>query len=471
VVGFGVVLVLGGLMYWILRKRLKEFAPHHIGDHRCNPLELFVLDQETDTYSLSKLQFYVWTGVSVFGYVYLTVARSLVQWQFDLADVPANLPGIIFISATTSVVATGVTAAKGPKGAGEVHPSLADLITSGGVVAPERFQFLVWTLLGAGSFVAMILLRDPGEIVELPTIPQGFLALMGVSSAGYVGGKLTRTPGPIIDEIIPTEGTLTLEIRGRNLSQDATFRIGTKAGDVVITRDRLSDKDSEPKVKIVTPEDAAEPKGFAKCLRIIIVDPDPKWTAEKTTLTLINPDGQKAAWEFEVKKTPTTLEIAADVAKTKAENADTAVKEARAELAKLKTAADENKKVARAAAEQAKAAQTEADKLTTANAEAEVELTKINTALNTARETNNQVEVDRLTKDKAKLDQVIQTAKQKEQVAADAKAKAQKLTSEQTQAEQLVEQKLEAAKALEVTAADAKQAAERAKEAARLPPP
>src|SRR5207302_7513248 len=34
--------------------------------------------------------------------------------------------------------------------------------------------------------------------ISLPEIPQNFLYLMGVSSAGYLGGKLVRKPGPVI---------------------------------------------------------------------------------------------------------------------------------------------------------------------------------------------------------------------------------------------------------------------------------
>ena len=96
-------------------------------------------------------------------------------------DVPENLPGIIFISASTSFLAQGITNMKGPKGAGDARPSLGDLITSGGIVAPERFKFLVWTVLGGLAFVDLVFLEAPDVIQTLLKVPGGFLQLMGAS--------------------------------------------------------------------------------------------------------------------------------------------------------------------------------------------------------------------------------------------------------------------------------------------------
>ena len=85
----------------------------------------------------------------MFGYVYLSVSRSLVQGRFEFADIPENLPGILLLTVSTSALAVGITNAKSSKGAGKLGPSLADFVTTGGLVAAERVQFLVWTLVGA----------------------------------------------------------------------------------------------------------------------------------------------------------------------------------------------------------------------------------------------------------------------------------------------------------------------------------
>jgi hypothetical protein len=163
-------------------------------------LRLLFLDPQTDTYSLSKLQFYLWTNAALFGYAYLFISRVLIQhgiWP----DIPPNLPGVIAIAAGTSVSSQVITSSKGSKGAGALYPSFADFITSGGVVAPDRLQMLLWTLFGVGAFIVSTLGQAPASIQDLPTVPDHLLYMMGLSSAGYLGGKLARKAGPVINEI------------------------------------------------------------------------------------------------------------------------------------------------------------------------------------------------------------------------------------------------------------------------------
>jgi hypothetical protein len=163
-------------------------------------LRLLFLDPQTDTYSLSKLQFYLWTNAALFGYAYLFISRVLVQhglWP----DIPPNLPGVIAIAAGTSVGSQLITSSKGSKGAGPLYPGFADFITSGGVVAPDRLQMLLWTLFGVGAFIVDTLQQAPAMIQDLPTVPDHLLYMMGLSSAGYLGGKMARKAGPVVDEI------------------------------------------------------------------------------------------------------------------------------------------------------------------------------------------------------------------------------------------------------------------------------
>jgi hypothetical protein len=290
-VGF---LVLFGLVLWIVGRGVRGNA---IAGRSHGLVTALLLDKETDTLSLSRLQFFLWTGAAVFGYLYLAVARSLVQGKLEFVDVPEGLPGIILISAATTVVAQGITAAKGPKGAGEVHPSAADLITVGGVVAPERFQFLIWTVLGVLAFVFLVVLQDPGTIQELPKVPTGFMQLMGVSSAGYLGGKLARKSGPVIDEIVANQGSLELKILGRGLSRDAGFRIGEED----LTSDKITSSDTATpgKPKIIDKDTQTGDENMAKVLELIIKDPKPEWLPSGR-LTIINPDGQKASWSYSI---------------------------------------------------------------------------------------------------------------------------------------------------------------------------
>ena len=102
-----------------------------------------LIDEATNTYGLSKFQLLAWTAATIFGYLYLSVARGFVQGVFTLADIPENLPGIILVAGSTSLLALGADVAHGSKGAGDEHPSLADFFTNGGVIAPERLQFFL----------------------------------------------------------------------------------------------------------------------------------------------------------------------------------------------------------------------------------------------------------------------------------------------------------------------------------------
>jgi hypothetical protein len=250
-------------------------------------LAALFLEKETDTYSLSKFQFYSWTVAAIFGYLVLTLAQSLVQGKFVFADIPKNLPGIIFISATTTVVAQGITIARGAKGAGPIQPGLADFVTTGGLVAAERFQFFIWTLVGVFTFLFLVVFSDPTNVSDLPRIPDGFLALMGVSSFGYLGGKLARKPGPIIDDITATLGSLTLKISGRKLSAHASFNIdGTDVSSGLVTADG-------------TDPDGAQTDGLFKTLTLVIAEPAARLQQTgRHEFTITNPDGQNAQWFY-----------------------------------------------------------------------------------------------------------------------------------------------------------------------------
>lgn len=254
-----------------------------------------LLDPETSTYSLSKLQFYAWTAAAVAGYTYLSVARSLVQGAMTFADVPANLPGILLVSVGTGVLATGVSGTTGGKGSGDFEPTASDLITSGGVVAPERLQFLVWTALGVLAFLFYTFSIGPDQITDLPPIPQGFLELMGVSAAGYLGGKLARGPGPKIVRITaqPSGTALALTIDGTAL--------GTKGASYMLADLAPATPADKPVKLTLDPATCViDSTGFATHIvaTAAAVDGITFASRQKLRFTIVNQDGEKAAWEF-----------------------------------------------------------------------------------------------------------------------------------------------------------------------------
>ena len=272
-------------------------------------LTALFMDEQTQTYSLSKCQFYAWTIAAILGYIFFAVARSIIQGVAVFPDIPGGLPAILLYSAGTSVLATGITGSKGSKGAGEVHPTLADFITTGGVVAPERLQFVVWTAVGVFTFLTIVFKSDPLTVSDLPKIPDGFLQLMGISSAGYLAGKLARKAGPVIKVIsvtnvnpidydppgaAPVPTALTLNLQGQNLDPKATIKVGS----TVLRGDLFT----------ITPPtgQAADPQsGFCTELNVTLWDAA-TFVVGKHTLSLVNSDGQAADVDYPIG--PMTIE-------------------------------------------------------------------------------------------------------------------------------------------------------------------
>lgn len=288
----GIFVALVGLIVFFVQKGNR---PTDIDGTKYDFWSALLIDQKTNTYSLTRLQFYLWTGVAIFSYLYLMLSRSLVQGQLEFIDIPQGLPGIVLISATTTVVSEGITTTKGSKGGGNIKPEFSNLITTGGLIAPERFQFLVWTILGVLAYLFVVLWQSPEQIKDLPQIPSGFLQLMGISSAGYLGGKLARKPGPFINSIessIDNESSLVLNIQGSNLSSTATFKLnkGEQIPPSLIT------------TTIKTSEENASDSSLAKVLEIVIKNPKKAWYENGNILTIYNSDTQYSEQKFEAPK-------------------------------------------------------------------------------------------------------------------------------------------------------------------------
>jgi len=270
------------------------------------------LDVQTYSYSLSKCQFYAWTAAAVIGYLFLAVSKSYVQGSATFPDIPSGLPGILLASAGTAVLSTAITSVKGDKGAGNPVPNFSDFITSGGVIAADRLQFAVWTLVGILTFLTIVFMSDPRNINDLPSIPSGFLQIMGISAAGYIGGKLARKPGPTLDAISISSGDPTLELPGKpkeltfqltgsGLSQSASFSIDGEP----IFPDTIRGKDDNSKLpELVQQDPTIGDPNFARILRVRVVQPRDSWLGGTTkhNFTITNPDSQRATQLFQIFK-------------------------------------------------------------------------------------------------------------------------------------------------------------------------
>jgi hypothetical protein len=281
-----------------------------LGPRRSGFLTALLL--ENGAFSLGKLQFYAWTAAAVFGYLFLAFARSLVQWRFELPEVPEGLPGIVGISAGTSVAAAAIGALSATRGPAGTKPSLADLIVTGGTVIVDRVQFLVWTIVAIVAFLAVVLTADPARIDTLPIIPNGLLYLMGLSAAGYLGGKFVRRPSPSLQTIAATDDAankkLSLVLKGRNLSKNASFRIN----DVAIAPKAHGIRPFHDDIIATTPESGFSDELFQQISFAVEYDTPLVNSSGANRLVVINSDGQSAPGEIVLNQpTPPALAAAA----------------------------------------------------------------------------------------------------------------------------------------------------------------
>lgn len=267
-------------------------------DHTAySPVASFFLDKQTNSYSLSKFQLLAWTSVAVFSYIFAFFCHLLVQWDFSFPPVPSGWPTLLGVSAGTTIAAVSITSNRGSKGAGSIKPSMADFICTGGLVASDRFQFFVWTLVGCIGFLAIVLSQDPASLKDLPDVPTGFLYLMGISASGYLAGKLVRLPGPVVSKllvsgVIPAAAsapaTMTIDLQGENLSTDANVKVDDDA----LRPDQYS-------IAAVKAQDQAPDSSFCTELTLTLRDAT-AYVEGAHRLALENNDGQLVECSFPV---------------------------------------------------------------------------------------------------------------------------------------------------------------------------
>jgi hypothetical protein len=251
--------------------------------------ETLVIDPKTNTYSLASFQFAAWSLAFLLAYVWLFVGRVVVQGSTQFIDLPSDFATMLGATAGTAVVSTGIDAAKGSKGAGEKYPSMGDLVSNGGVFAAERFQFLIWTIVGITAYLVVTFNQPLDVVSSLPQVGTGILGLSGVSGLAYLGGKLARTPGPVIDTATTPVGTAgaprVTRLTGQQLPLDPT-------GAYIVT-DKLGNRATLlPGVggMITAQTPAGATSGFATAVDVRL----PEGFVFPGTIAAVTPDQQKA---------------------------------------------------------------------------------------------------------------------------------------------------------------------------------
>jgi len=125
---------------------------------------------------------------------------------------------------------------------------------------------------------------------------------MGISAAGYLGGKVVRLPGPVIQQLLVSATSLTrdaqgkeqprkltIDLKGENLSTDAAIKI-----DGVQLRPK-----NEFTIVEVKPQNAPADPSFHAEVNVVLENAA-KYVQGQYELTFINKDGQMAVVKFPV---------------------------------------------------------------------------------------------------------------------------------------------------------------------------
>jgi hypothetical protein len=272
------LMVLGLILLIYLLYKLFYRVPE--GQPRYSFLTMLLLEEENQTYSLSRAQFAGWMVVIIWSYLFLYYAHGFVEQDWSYPNL-GNAVYAFLISLGTLVASQAASSSVGVKGAGEVHPSPADLVLHGGVLALDRVQQVVWTVIALGMFIR-ITVSTYATASALPDIPMELLGLMGLSSAGYLGGKLVRGPGPVIEQVLVSGGSVIVNIKGQHLSKDAFVWLDG----VQQSKDKVTVKADDPD----------QPLKFAKELELTLDITLDDWYGTDHAITVVNTDAQRADW-------------------------------------------------------------------------------------------------------------------------------------------------------------------------------
>jgi hypothetical protein len=162
-------------------------------------LDLIVTGDD-NRYSLSRFQSYLWTIAIAITFGALSIGTM------TFADVPGNLILLMGISLGTSVVSTAIVSAQSGSAplSRATRPSFVrdvffESSTPGSLDLP-RVQAFFWTVAALIIYLARFhqLLQqiEPTAAgpVSLPDVPNGMVALMGVSQGTYLGAKAAAQP-------------------------------------------------------------------------------------------------------------------------------------------------------------------------------------------------------------------------------------------------------------------------------------
>jgi hypothetical protein len=138
------------------------------------------------SYSLGKTQLAWWSFIIIGSYVFIGIATGV------LPKLTTDIITLLGISMGTTAGAKALDRVGSKKGSVNAPSTrfLDDLLSDDSGVNIHRFQMFLWTLVFGAFFIGRSLSK-----LELPTIDNGQLLLMGISSATYLGLRTAEKNG------------------------------------------------------------------------------------------------------------------------------------------------------------------------------------------------------------------------------------------------------------------------------------
>jgi len=215
-VSFCLILLFQTALVQLTRSRAKKS-----GTNRKVRFMDLVITCEDDSYSLSRLQMYLWTVAIVTGY--WAVFAATFAATGIIPQIPDSLYMLIGVNFANAVAATAIDTYKStppddtqqaqtaatqqpeqpvqpqqPAAAVVAAKTPPDFIMDIFFDSPSsldlpRTQMFIWTVVSLGVYV-IALVNSFASAPGLPNIPAGLVALMGISNGAYLGAKAAKRP-------------------------------------------------------------------------------------------------------------------------------------------------------------------------------------------------------------------------------------------------------------------------------------
>jgi hypothetical protein len=195
------------------------FAAHRI-IRKTKDTHLTDIIRDDDWYpSLALFQFVMWTSLIAFLYLGIYLTRAFGGVTAFPPSIPTNILTLLGISVGVPIVSGGVSSIKYTTDTPKQRPPDKDLKPFSSMLEENdkptltRFQMFIWTWIGVIIYLALFLamITGPGALqavqnLSLPDIDPTLVALMGLSQAGYIGGKAVASLAVEVTSISPSQG-------------------------------------------------------------------------------------------------------------------------------------------------------------------------------------------------------------------------------------------------------------------------